>query len=227
MNNVVFYLPVNYPDKTTFFQLLEALDEAGVGFVEFGIPTTDAYMDGPLIKDALATVMAEGFTHEDLILILRTIKSRFSFSIILMTYESGRRNMRLDSLASELYDGILCVDAPVSDLPPKPVLLYPPGITEKELKSKLLVNKGFAYVISGEGKTGTFTSLPTAYKATIQQIKRYSDIPTFVGFGLKGPNDVEAVVAGGADGGVIGTEFLRRYQEDGLPGVKSYLGTFQ
>ena len=113
MKNVVFYLPVNYPDKTSFFQLLKALDESGVGFVELGIPTMDAYMDGPLIKDALATVMTEGFTREDLIAVLSTIKSRFSFSVILMTYESGRQNYHLDRLSTELYDGILCVDAPI------------------------------------------------------------------------------------------------------------------
>ena len=227
MKNVVFYLPVNYPDKTSFFQLLKALDESGVGFVELGIPTMDAYMDGPLIKDALATVMTEGFTREDLIAVLSTIKSRFSFSVILMTYESGRQNYHLDRLSTELYDGILCVDAPIEKLPPKPVLLYPPDITENDLKAKLKVNKNFAYVISGEGKPGSFSSLSSAYKGTVHKIKCYSDIPAFVGFGLKGPTDIEAVIAGGADGGVIGTEFLRRYQEDGMDGIKTYLSTFQ
>lgn len=44
--------------------------------------------------------------------------------------------------------------------------------------------------------------------------------------GLKDPRILEAVIAGGADGGVIGTEFLRRYQEDGMDGIKTYLSTF-
>ena len=103
-----------------------------------------------------------------------------------MTYESGRQNYHLDRLSTELYDGILCVDAPIEKLPPKPVLLYPPDITENDLKAKLKVNKNFAYVISGEGKTGSFSSLSSAYKGTVHKIKCYSDIPAFVGFGLKG-----------------------------------------
>ena len=85
MKNVVFYLPVNYPDKTSFFQLLKALDESGVGSWNWESQQWMHTWMVPLIKDALATVMTEGFTREDLIAVLSTIKSRFSFSVILMT----------------------------------------------------------------------------------------------------------------------------------------------
>lgn len=53
-----------------------------------------------------------------------------------MTYESGRQNYHLDRLSTELYDGILCVDAPIEKRS-KPVLLYPPDITENDLKANL------------------------------------------------------------------------------------------
>ena len=84
-------------------------------------------------------------------------------------------------------------------------------------------NELFAYVVSGEGKTGSFNKLPEEYVEVVKKVKSVSKIPAYVGFGIKSAEDVKEVMKNGADGAIIGTEFIKQYQHGGLEALNAYL----
>lgn len=228
LNKLVLYIPFLYPDEKSFFEILDVLSENGIKYLELGVPVKDANMDGPLIRQAHIKVLEQGFTREKLVETLEIIRERYSFKIILMTYIEGVKKYSLNGLLEDLYDGILCVDEMIErHVNSKALQVYPPNLNEDKMDYLLENNVLFSYIISGEGKTGTFNTLPKDFIDTIKYIKSKSSLPTFVGFGIKTAEDVKEVMENGADGAIIGTEFMRRYQDGGIEGVQGYLNEFK
>jgi tryptophan synthase alpha chain len=224
MKNLVFYLPLHYPDKEGFFRILELLDQEEAGYLEIGIPVSDPFMDGDVIRETHKEILARNITPEDVVDTLKEIKRRFRFKVVLMTYKEGVERFRLAEVSKELYHGFLCVDG---DYPPETfpnqISVLSKSYDDKALSVALKYNQLFAYVVSGEGKTGSFESLPTEYIEVIKRVKSLSTVPAFVGFGIKSARDVKEVVENGADGAIIGTEFIKRYQMGGMDALTAYI----
>ena len=224
MKNLVFYLTIHYPDRERFFQILELLDKENAGYIEIGIPVTNPSMDGAVIQKTHKEILDQGITEMDIIETLKEIRRRFRFKVVLMTYREGVEHFHLDQVSKELYDGFICVDG---DYPLEvfhnQISVLGQSLDDESLSSALEHNHLFAYVVSGEGKTGSFQTLPSEYIEVIKRIKTLSPIPAFVGFGIKSAKDVTEVMENGADGAIIGTEFIRRYQSGGMEDLKVYL----
>ena len=225
MKNLALYLTINYPNKATFFEVLDVIEQKGIGFVEIGVPVTNPFLDGQVIKSSQEKVI-DSINHEEIHDTLELMRKRYTFKIILMTYYEGVKRYAIDELSPSLYDGLLCVD---KELDPKgyPGLVHTfTGDMEQDVLIKRLNDSSeFIYVISGTGKTGEFATLPTEYVDVIPVIKAHSKLPVLVGFGIKNKSDVETVIKNGADGAVIGSEFLHRLNEKGVLGIKEYIHT--
>ena len=210
MKNLVFYLPLYYPDKENFFRILELLDQEEAGYLELGIPVFDPFMDGAVIKDIQKEILTRNITPEDVVETLEEIKRRFRFKVVLMTYKEGVEHFRLKEIPKELYHGFLCVDG---DYPPETfpnqISVLSKSCDDHSLSTALEHNQLFAYVVSGEGKTGSFESLPTEY---IEVVKRVTS-----------SKDIKEVMRNGADGAIIGTEFIKRYQMGGMDALAAYM----
>lgn len=224
MKHLAFYITLHYPGKSTFMEILELLDQEGAGYVEIGIPVSDPYMDGLTIQKTHREVLEQKPDPEELVKTLTEIRRRFRFKVVLMTYREGVEQFRLEQIPDSLYDGLICVDGQ-----------YPPEVFHNQiavlsqsfdlpaLKKALLHNHLFAYIVSGEGKTGSFEHLPDEYIEVVKKVKSVSPIPAFVGFGIKSAADVSEVMEHGADGAIIGTEFIKRYQQGGTAALREYL----
>lgn len=225
MKHLVFYIPLHYPDRERFFEILQLLDKEGAGYVEVGIPVSDPYMDGEIIRESNREILKLNLTGEDIIASLKEIRSRFHFKIVIMTYQEGVERFGLTHIPNELYDGFICVNGDYpSDMFHDPIKVLNQSKSNDELKLALEHNHLFAYVVSGEGKTGSFDKLPEQYVEVIKRVKTLTSIPAFVGFGIKSADDVKTVMKNGADGAIIGTEFIRRYKQGGFETLKSYIG---
>ena len=224
MKNLVFYLTLHYPDRETFFRILELLDKEKAGCIEIGIPVSDPYMDGDAIRQTHKEVLEKNITKEDVVHTLEEIRRRFTLKVVLMTYKEGVENFHLHEISKDLYDGFLCVNG---DFPPQTfqnqIAVLGQSLDREDIKKALENNKLFAYVVSGEGKTGSFDHLPTEYVEVVKKVKSVSSIPAYVGFGVKSADDVREVMRNGADGAIIGTEFVKRYQLGGLDALKAYM----
>jgi tryptophan synthase alpha chain len=224
MKNLVFYLTLHYPDRETFFQILELLDKEKAGYVEIGIPVSNPYIDGAVIGQTHKEVLEQKISSGDVIHTLEEIRSRFAFKVVLMTYKEGVEHFHLSDVPKDLYDGFLCVDGeyPTGAFPNQ-IAVLGQSLDGEGLAKALEHNELFAYVVSGEGKTGSFDKLPRSYIEVVKKVKSVSKIPAYVGFGIKSAEDVKEVMKNGADGAIIGTEFIKRYQAGGMDALNAYL----
>ncbi len=109
MKNLVLYLTINYPTRQTFFEILDVVEEFKIGYVEIGIPVADPYLDGAIVRESQEKVFPD-LTMEEITSVLAEIRERYSFKIILMTYNEGVESFKLEQLSQSTYDAILCVD---------------------------------------------------------------------------------------------------------------------
>ncbi|MEO8206829.1 MAG: geranylgeranylglyceryl/heptaprenylglyceryl phosphate synthase, partial [Chthoniobacterales bacterium] len=85
---------------------------------------------------------------------------------------------------------------------------------------------GFIYYVSREGVTGEQTEISTSISSQIAEIRRYTDLPIAVGFGISTPEQA-ASVAGQADAVVVGSAIVRRIGEQGKSAtLVSQIGDF-
>ncbi len=224
MKNLVFYLTLHYPDRETFFKILELLDHKKAGFVEIGIPVDNPFVDGAVIQQTHKEALEQKISYVDVIHTLEEIRRRFTFKVVLMTYKEGVEYFHLSDVPKDLYDGFLCVDGefPTGSFPNQ-ITVLGRSLSDESIAKALAHNDLFAYIVSGEGKTGSFDKLPTEYAEVVKKVKSVSKTPAYVGFGIKSSEDVKEVMKNGADGAIIGTEFIKRYQLGGMDALNAYM----
>lgn len=224
MKKLAIYVTINYPNKEDFFKTLDVLEKCKVDYLELGVPVTNPYMDGQIIKDSHKQVLDMGLNPKEFYDILGEIKRRYkNFKLILMTYKEGLINYDLLNNGN-YYDGLLCVDDFVEKKNNvNPIQLYNEDINEEELQLKLKNNMIFAYAMSGRGKTGSFNSLPDEYKKTMKRIRNYSNIDVLIGFGISTREHTKSIIDNGADGVIIGSNFMKLMEHKDYNLLEQYI----
>lgn len=95
--------------QSCLFEMLDVVAAFGIGYVEIGIPVEEPHLDGAVVRQTQEKIFPD-LTKAEIVSVLAEIRSRYSFNVILMTYQSGVDSFQLDQLSQELYDAILCVD---------------------------------------------------------------------------------------------------------------------
>lgn len=223
------------PDMETSLELVRALPKAGADIIELGMPFTDPMADGPAIQRSSLRALANGMTLKRTLDLVRQFREDDPDTpVILMgyynpIYQYGVSEFIRDGLSAGV-DGTIVVD-----LPPEadhemcvPALeaglhfirLATPTTDDVRLPTVLKNTSGFVYYVSITGITGTASVNAAQVDAAVTRIKRHTDLPVAVGFGIKTPKDV-ANIASIADGVVVGSAIVNRIQDnldpDGKP----------
>ncbi len=207
------------PDFETSATILEALPGAGADMIEFGMPFTDPMADGPAIQESSQRALKGGMTLAKTLDLVRRFRARDSETpLILMGYYNPIYIYGVDRFIDDALqvgvDGLIVVDLPPEEdvelcLPALKrnlgfVRLATPTTDDKRLPAVLTNTSGFVYYVSITGITGT-TEVPTDLVATaVDRLKRHTELPVAVGFGIKTPDNA-ADVARIADAAIVGT----------------------
>ncbi len=219
---LVTYIMAGDPDRETARALLESLPAAGSDIIEFGMPFSDPMADGPAIQKAGLRALKAGQTLrktlED-IAWFRTINS--ITPVILMGYYNPVYVCGVETFLNDAkkagVDGLIIVDLPPEEdselcLPALKaglsfIRLATPTTDEARLPKVLSNTSGFVYYVSINGITGTATPDYSLVSAAVARIKRHTDLPVVVGFGVKTPEDAKAI-SKGAEGVVVGSALI-------------------
>jgi tryptophan synthase alpha chain len=224
---LVAYVMGGYPDRAGSLEALRALAGSGADVIELGVPYSDPLADGPVIRDAAdaAREAAGGaFGLAETILLAAEFLAEAGPDappVVLMGYLNPLMRMGLPKVASALRDaGVAGVILP--DLPPDmagpwlaasagidTVFLVAPTSTPERLEKVGSMSRGFVYCVSTTGVTGERSDLPTELAELVSRVQAATDLPVAVGFGVSTPEQA-AVVAGSADGVVVGSAIVRR-----------------
>jgi tryptophan synthase alpha chain len=219
---LVAYIMASDPDTETSFEILSALPAAGADVIELGFPFSDPMADGPSVqKGAERALKAGGSLRKTLDLVARFREQDKYTPVILMGYANpveqfGAQNFA-DAAAKAGVDGAIIVDLPPEEdtetraaLAAKDVSLIrlaTPTTDERRLPKVLEGVSGFLYYVSVAGVTGAKAALAEDVKNAVARLKRATDLPIAVGFGVREPDTARAIAAY-ADAVVVGSAFV-------------------
>jgi tryptophan synthase alpha chain len=197
------------PDAATSMELLRGMPEAGADLIEIGIPFTDPMADGPIIQAAGKRGLKAGVKVAHVLTMVREFRRDDAATpVILMGYLNpilsyGPERFCSDAAASGV-DGLIIVDLPTeeSDLLAPParthgldiIRLVAPTTDDKRLPLVLDGSSGFVYYVSITGITGTRSATSEHLAAAIPRIRRVTDLPIAVGFGVRSPHQAAEAV---------------------------------
>jgi tryptophan synthase alpha chain len=232
---LVTFVTAGDPDPETSLAILSALPAAGADVVELGMPFTDPMADGPAIQMSSQRALKAGQTLEKTLGMVRAFrKGDDRTPIVLMGYYNPIYVYGVDrflaAAKSAGVDGLIIVDLPPEEdeelcLPALKaglnfIRLATPTTDGKRLPAVLANTSGFVYYVSITGITGAATPDPAAVMAAVSRIKRHTNLPVAVGFGVRTAEQA-AVIATGADGVVVGSALVSALKASLGPGDKA------
>jgi tryptophan synthase alpha chain len=219
---LVTFVMAGDPDLDTCLRVLKALPAAGSDIIEIGMPFTDPMADGPAIQAAGLRALHGGTTLKKTLGLVRDFREGDATTpIVLMGYYNpiyiyGVDAFLIDAKAAGV-DGLIVVDLPPEEdeelcLPAMKaglnfIRLATPTTDEKRLPAVLANTSGFVYYVSITGITGSASADTAAVADAVARIKRHTDLPVCVGFGIRTPEAAGAIAAQ-ADGAVVGTALI-------------------
>lgn len=210
-------------------ELLHSLPEAGADIIELGMPFSDPMADGPTIQEAAIRALAAGAKLSGILEMVAKFRQKNSDTpIILMGYYNPVQHYGIDKFCKDAkasgVDGLLIVD-----LPPEEderlyisaqqsnlalIKLATPTTDDARLQKILQHAGGFLYYVAVAGITGTKSASYDSIGNAVSNIKKHTDIPVAVGFGIKTAADVKAV-GQHADAVVVGSSLVKIIAEKG------------
>lgn len=224
----IVYIGAGDPDLEASRQLAHAFEAAGVDVLELGVPFSDPLADGLVNQLAAQRGLQSGTTPDKVLATVARIRESSQLPIVLYIYYNliHRRGIEnfVQSAAEAGVDGLL-----VLDLPPEEsgayeslmrqyemsvVYLVAPTTPPERIESIVRRGSGFIYYVSREGVTGMRAEIATGLAERISLIRRFTDLPIAVGFGISRPEHV-AAVASVADAVVVGSAIVHQIAEHG------------
>jgi tryptophan synthase alpha chain len=219
----VAYLMAGDPDVDRSLAVMKGLPGAGVDVIELGAPFTDPMADGPTIQAAGQRALEGGMTMDKTLQMVRDFRAGDQKTpIVLMGYYNPIYSRGVDRFLAEAreagIDGLIVVDLPPEEddelcIPAQKaglnfIRLATPTTDDKRLPKVLQNTSGFVYYVSITGITGAAAAQATDVGPEVARIKRSTELPIVVGFGISTPETAKAV-ASVADGSVVGSAIVK------------------
>ena len=233
----VAYLTVGCPTLEGTLKAIDKLVEGGADVIELGIPFSDPFADGAVIRSAAYKAIAQGVDMDAVLSVATEARRRHpetpfvAFGYYNMIFSYGNEKFAGKAAAAGI-DAVLAVDLPLEErgeLVPvlkKHGLAFIPLIApntpmERVRRSAEEMEDGFLYAMTVKGVTGVRGSLPDDVADRLDAIRRETGMSVVAGFGISSRAQGEALVKGHADGYVIGSAIVKKLCEEGWEKAES------
>jgi tryptophan synthase alpha chain len=237
---LIAYLMAGDPDLKRTEDLVLTLTNSGADIIELGVPFSDPIADGPVIQRAGQRALKHHTSLRDILDLVRRLREKTGTPLVLMTYVNPVSKFGEDRFIAEAaaagVDGVI-----FPDLPPEEgeafirkarqrglavILLAAPTSSAARLRTIVRLTEGFVYYVSLTGITGARLAGTAEVASRISKIRRMTDKPVAVGFGVSSPA-AAAAVSRTADGVIVGTAIVRLIEDRiGRPELLSDVGAF-
>jgi tryptophan synthase alpha chain len=233
------FVTAGYPSLEATHEMLRGFDRAGALAVELGIPFSDPIADGPDIQRACEWALRKQVGIADVLTLVADFRRESQLPVVLMTYANPIVRMGLEEFGRRAHesgvDGII-----VSDLPPEEspeiwdalaaagldtITLVAPTTDDARVPRLLERCRGFVYCLARTGVTGQGSGWSGSLPDRIAMIRRHTDLPVAVGFGISSGDDAKKL-RGVADAVIVGAAFMRRVAEDPEHGAAERVSAF-
>jgi len=223
---LIAYVMAGDPSLVETESLVLQFEKAGADIVELGVPFSDPIADGPVIQKAAERALRSGTSLRKILDTVDRLRLRTQVPLVLMAYYNSIHAFGETAFCRETakagIDGLI-----VPDMPPEedallaaescdggPHLIYvlAPTSTPDRFAQVARRSKGFLYYVSLTGITGARLPDLEGVRRNIVKIKRLTNVPVAIGFGVATAEDARRV-GEIADGVIVGTAIVRRIEE--------------
>ncbi len=224
---LVAYITCGDPDLPTTRAIALAAIRAGAEVIELGVPFSDPVADGPVIQRASERALRRGTTLGQVLQVVREVRQESAAGLIVFSYLNPVLRMGLGRFCAAAedagVDGALITDLPVEEADEylrgmrrrnlATVFLAAPTSTDGRLRAIAAASRGFIYAVSRTGVTGARAELPQDARELVARLRRFSELPIAVGFGISNAEQFAALGAY-ADAAVVGSAIVQLIEQN-------------
>ena len=216
---LVAYLVAGDPDLDSTLELMHLFVRSGVDIIEIGVPFTDPIAEGPTIQKAHDRALKKDISLDLIInMVVEFRKKDAHTPIVLMGYVNTfiSHSDLLDKSDKLGVNAILVVDIPgelkltnygITNPNIDTISLISPTTSDARVKQITENSSGFIYYVTLRGVTGSSNLNVEEIEKNISNIRKYTDVPTLAGFGIKSAEDAK-ILAKSADGVIVGSSIV-------------------
>ncbi len=222
------FFVVGDPDFDTSLAIIKAAIDAGADILELGIPFSDPIADGPTIQKADIRAMKSGITVAKGLELIRKVKDYKDVPIGLLMYYNLVYQYGVEKFFADCHEAgvnsVLVADLSIDDAdeitgPAKAagldtVFMVTPVTAEERMQVIASKTTGFIYTVSLLGVTGSREQLSDMVEGMVSKLKKLTEVPVCVGFGISKPEHAASIASAGADGIIIGSKIVSLIEEN-------------
>jgi len=223
-NLLSIYFTAGYPKLNTTVTIAQALQKAGVDFLEIGFPYSDPVADGPTIQHSSEEALKNGMNLNQLFEELKDLRKRVSIPILLMGYINPMVQYGIENFckkAAEVgVDGVIVPDLPMYEYETlyskyfidngiSNIFLVTPQTSEERIRKIDNLSNSFIYLLSSSSITGKNLQVSNAIEDYYKRIKSMQlKNPAIIGFGINN-NETFSKACEYARGAIVGSAFVK------------------
>jgi tryptophan synthase alpha chain len=221
------FMTAGDPEPDWMVALMHSAVSAGADILELGVPFSDPMADGPVIQLASERAIEKGVDLTQVLEMVRAFRDKDQRTpVVLMGYLNPIERFGAERFASTAatagVDGLLLVDCPpeedaalhasLAQSRIDVIRLVAPTTTDDRMALLARGATGFMYYVSFKGITGANRLDASTLAAPLERLRRHTDLPVAVGFGIS-DGQAAAAVAPVADAVVVGSALVRLLAE--------------
>ncbi len=218
---LITFLTVGDPTVEVSAEAIKTMDAEGVDLIELGVPFSDPAADGATIQEADERALAHGTDIHKVFDMAAEIRGEVKAPMVFLLYYNVMLQYGLEAFfkkcAEAGIDGLIIPDLPyeesgeiagyVEKYNVYQIFLVSPA--SRERIEKIASNaKGFLYCVSSLGVTGEKAEFKTDFENFFRDIKKYSNVPACVGFGISNGEQVREL-SSYCDGAIVGSAVVK------------------
>jgi len=233
----IAFITCGDPDLETTAAAVRSAVENGADVIELGIPFSDPTAEGPVIQEANVRALAGGVTTDKIFTFVKELRRDVTVPMVFMTYANVVFSYGVERFMAECQesgvDGLIVPDLPFEEKEEFQPACRAYGVELISLIAPTSANRiamiakeaeGFLYIVSSLGVTGSRKDIRTDLTAMMEEVRKVTDIPCAIGFGISTPEQA-AEMAAYADGVIVGSAIVSIIAEHGRDAA-SYVGEY-
>lgn len=234
----IAFITVGDPDLETTERVVHAAVENGADLIELGIPFSDPTAEGPVIMEADEVALKAGTTTDKVFELTKKLRKTITVPMVYMTYANVVFSYGCEKFAQKAadagIDGLILPDVPYEEKEEFTGVFDRYGLdlismiaptSEDRIAMIAKEAKGFIYMVSSLGVTGTRSEITTDISAMTDLVKKNTEVPCAVGFGISTPEQA-AKMAELSDGAIVGSAIIKiiaKYGKEAAGPVGEYV----
>ena len=228
------------PDINTTEEAIYEAVSNGADLIELGIPFSDPIAEGPVIQAANLRALNGGITTDKIFSMVKKIRRNIKIPLVFMTYANVIFSYGAEKFISQCsepeigIDGLIIPDLPFEEKKEFLPLCHKYGVdlismitptSENRIAKIASKAEGFLYIVSSLGVTGTRSEITTDLSKIIEALRKNSNIPCAIGFGISTPEQANKM-AKLSDGAIVGSaiiKILAKYGKDAPALIGAYV----